>query len=80
MLDFILGFTFLYTLTLASVNSALFGIALTNGVYYYFYEASKSALSTDPEVPLSTIGNMTAGALGGVATSLVTNPVVTTIL
>jgi len=58
----------------SGVSSALFGIAVTNGVYYYWYEFSKN-LFAKPGASLSTLENMGAGAMAGVATSLLTNPI-----
>ncbi|CAB5166338.1 mitochondrial carrier [Rhizophagus irregularis] len=64
------GFRGLYS----GLNSAIFGIALTNGVYYYFYESIK-AVFEKIERPISVIESMIAGAIAGSATVLVTNPI-----
>ncbi|KAI3635792.1 hypothetical protein MIR68_006430 [Amoeboaphelidium protococcarum] len=67
----------------SGINSALFGIALTNGVYYYFYEFSKSQMlalkttttSSSSLKNLSVIENLLAGTLAGCLTVFITNPV-----
>ncbi|KAI3644527.1 hypothetical protein MP228_010691 [Amoeboaphelidium protococcarum] len=66
----------------SGINSALFGIALTNGVYYYFYEFSKSQLlalkttTTSSSLKnLSVMENLLAGTLAGCLTVFITNPV-----
>ncbi|GBB83902.1 hypothetical protein RclHR1_10560012 [Rhizophagus clarus] len=64
------GFSGLYS----GLNSAIFGIALTNGVYYYFYETIKTVFEKNKR-PMSVIESMIAGAIAGSATVLVTNPI-----
>ena len=68
----------------AGLESALFGIALTNGVYYYWYEYTKSfltALSSAKSGPSSAKSALTAwqsfvaGSVAGIACVLITNPV-----
>ncbi|KAK3055069.1 hypothetical protein LTR09_004229 [Extremus antarcticus] len=60
----------------AGMESALFGITVTNFVYYYWYEFSKSFFLRSTKKPyLSTLENMMAGALAGSATVLLTNPI-----
>jgi len=60
----------------SGVNSALFGIAITNGVYYYWYEFVKAAfLATSKKRGMSTPESMAAGAVAGAATVLITNPI-----
>lgn len=65
----------------AGLDSALFGITVTNFVYYYWYEWSRSfflkaALAAKrPGGKLTTAESMAAGALAGVATVLMTNPI-----
>ncbi|KAI9840776.1 MAG: hypothetical protein M1837_001306 [Sclerophora amabilis] len=65
----------------AGLESALFGISVTNFVYYYWYEwtragfekaAVKAGRATKK---LTTIESMIAGALAGSATVLLTNPI-----
>ncbi|KAJ3081308.1 hypothetical protein HDU99_006031 [Rhizoclosmatium hyalinum] len=53
-------------------GSAMFGIAVTQGVYYYWYEYVKAAFEQAQEVErsISTLESMTAGAIAGAATSL----------
>lgn len=67
----------------AGLDSAVFGISVTNFVYYYWYEWSRSAFekaaaaaSKGPRrTKLSTLESMMAGALAGSATVLLTNPI-----
>lgn len=66
----------------AGLDSAVFGISVTNFVYYYWYEWSRSAFekaalaSKSPRRnKLSTLESMMAGALAGSATVLLTNPI-----
>ncbi|KAG0299363.1 hypothetical protein BGZ97_003758 [Linnemannia gamsii] len=56
----------------SGLDSALFGISLTNYCYYYFYEFTKSAIN---KVQMSTLESMSAGAVAGAATVLITNPI-----
>ena len=68
------GLSGLYT----GLQSALFGIGVTNGVYYYFYEAVKELLEkarTGKAGPLTTAESMLAGMLAGSATVFATNPI-----
>jgi len=66
------GVTGLY----AGLDSALFGISVTNFVYYYWYEWSRSFFQrTTGKTRLSTLESMAAGALAGSATVLLTNPI-----
>ncbi|KAF7845931.1 hypothetical protein BT93_L0005 [Corymbia citriodora subsp. variegata] len=65
----------------AGLESALFGITVTNFVYYYWYEwtrafflkAAKAA--NRPGGRLTTLESMAAGAIAGSATVLITNPI-----
>ncbi|RKF56461.1 Peroxisomal membrane protein PMP47A [Golovinomyces cichoracearum] len=65
----------------AGLDSALFGISVTNFVYYYWYEFvragfKKSALlSQRASKSLTTLESITAGAIAGSATVLLTNPI-----
>ncbi|KAK8247236.1 mitochondrial carrier domain-containing protein [Phyllosticta capitalensis] len=65
----------------AGLESALFGISVTNFVYYYWYEWTragfeKAAIKTGrPSKNLTTVESMIAGALAGSATVLLTNPI-----
>ena len=66
------GITGLY----AGLDSALFGITVTNFVYYYWYEFSRSFFQRSTgKKQLSTLESMAAGALAGSATVLLTNPI-----
>lgn len=67
------GLSGLYT----GLQSALFGIGVTNGVYYYFYEAVKELLekARTKAGPLTTGESMLAGLLAGSATVFATNPI-----
>jgi len=60
----------------AGLDSALFGITVTNFVYYYWYEFSRAFFQrTTNKTRLSTLESMAAGALAGSATVLLTNPI-----
>jgi len=62
----------------SGVESSLFGIAITQGVYYYFYELCKSTFEagkTTVPPTLSIAESMTVGALSGAACSIITNPI-----
>ncbi|KAH7355943.1 mitochondrial carrier domain-containing protein [Pyrenochaeta sp. MPI-SDFR-AT-0127] len=65
----------------AGLDSALFGISVTNFVYYYWYEWTRSffekaALKAGrASSKLTTIESMIAGAIAGSATVLMTNPI-----
>jgi len=71
------GITGLY----AGLDSALFGISVTNFVYYYWYEWSRAAFERAAlkagraSSKLTTVESMLAGALAGSATVLITNPI-----
>ncbi|KAF9972408.1 hypothetical protein BGZ73_004471 [Actinomortierella ambigua] len=56
----------------SGLDSALFGISLTNYTYYYFYEFTKSIIN---KAQMSTLEQMSAGAVAGAATVMITNPV-----
>ncbi|KAG0203487.1 hypothetical protein BGX28_004240 [Mortierella sp. GBA30] len=56
----------------SGLDSALFGISLTNYCYYYFYEFTKSVIN---KAQMSTIESMSAGAVAGAATVFITNPI-----
>ncbi|KAK3169882.1 hypothetical protein OEA41_009266 [Lepraria neglecta] len=64
----------------SGLDSALFGISVTNFVYYYWYEwtrafFSRAALRTRTSTKLTTLESMLAGAIAGSATVLITNPI-----
>ncbi|KAK7515119.1 mitochondrial carrier domain-containing protein [Phyllosticta citriasiana] len=65
----------------AGLESALFGISVTNFVYYYWYEWTRAGFEKAAikagraSKNLTTIESMIAGALAGSATVLITNPI-----
>ncbi|KAF2478797.1 mitochondrial carrier domain-containing protein [Neohortaea acidophila] len=60
----------------AGMESALFGMFVTNFVYYYWYEFSRAFFQrSSKKSQLSTLESMAAGALAGSATVLLTNPI-----
>jgi len=61
----------------SGLDSSLLGIAVTNGVYYYFYERTREALlrSKAGSKALSTPESMLAGLIAGSATTLISNPI-----
>ncbi|KAJ3508227.1 hypothetical protein NLJ89_g5872 [Agrocybe chaxingu] len=61
----------------SGLNSSLLGIAITNGVYYYFYERSREAIlrSRSGSKALSTVESMLTGMIAGSATTLISNPI-----
>ena len=65
----------------AGLDSALFGISVTNFVYYYWYEWTRSFFekaaitSGRASKNLTTLESMAAGAVAGSATVLITNPI-----
>lgn len=71
------GVTGLYS----GLDSALFGISVTNFVYYYWYEWTRAAFEKAAvragraSKKLTTVESMIAGALAGSATVLITNPI-----
>ncbi|KAI1004439.1 hypothetical protein K3495_g3771 [Podosphaera aphanis] len=71
------GVTGLYS----GLNSALFGISVTNFVYYYWYEHTRASFERAAVAVgrasrrLTTLESMTASAIAGGATVLLTNPI-----
>jgi len=65
----------------AGINSALFGISVTNFVYYYWYEWTRAffekaaAKAGRASKKLTTVESMIAGAIAGSATVIITNPI-----
>ena len=65
----------------AGLDSALFGISVTNFVYYYWYEWTraffeKAAMKAGrASKKLTTVESMIAGAIAGSATVMLTNPI-----
>ncbi|KAJ1496925.1 hypothetical protein HMI56_005912, partial [Coelomomyces lativittatus] len=63
-------------MVISGIHSALFGIAITNGVYYYWYEMVKGLfIKASNRKMMSTPQSMLAGAIAGAATVLLTNPI-----
>ncbi|RYC65276.1 hypothetical protein CHU98_g957, partial [Xylaria longipes] len=64
----------------AGLDSAVFGISVTNFVYYYWYEWTRAffekaaAKAGRASRKLTTVESMMAGALAGSATVILTNP------
>lgn len=65
----------------AGLDSALFGISVTNFVYYYWYEWTRAAFekaaikANRASKKLTTVETMIAGAIAGSATVMLTNPI-----
>ena len=65
----------------AGLGSALFGISVTNFVYYYWYEWTRAGFEKAAikagraSKKLTTVESMIAGAIAGSATVLITNPI-----
>lgn len=65
----------------SGINSALFGISITNFVYYYWYEWTRSFFEKAAikagraNKKLTTVESMIAGAIAGSATVILTNPI-----
>ncbi|KAI1099096.1 mitochondrial carrier [Jackrogersella minutella] len=62
----------------AGLDSAVFGISVTNFVYYYWYEWTRGSFEARPgraSKKLTAVEAMVAGALAGSATVILTNPI-----
>lgn len=65
----------------SGINSALFGISVTNFVYYYWYEWTRAFFEKAASAAgrankkLTTVESMIAGAIAGSATVILTNPI-----
>ncbi|CAK7241943.1 MAG: hypothetical protein STHCBS139747_003416 [Sporothrix thermara] len=67
----------------AGLDSAIFGIGITNFVYYYWYEWTRAVFERRAAAgvvgrvsgQLTTLESMMAGALAGSATVILTNPI-----
>ncbi|KAK2466190.1 hypothetical protein APHAL10511_001832 [Amanita phalloides] len=61
----------------SGLNSSLLGIAVTNGVYYYFYERSREGILSARKggKALSTLESMLIGLIAGSATTIISNPI-----
>ncbi|GAV52104.1 hypothetical protein ZYGR_0AG00950 [Zygosaccharomyces rouxii] len=58
------------------LESAIYGMTITNFVYYYFYEwATKSVKRVCQHDQLSTLESMFTGAVAGSATAITSNPI-----
>ncbi|KAL7624767.1 hypothetical protein AAE478_006339 [Parahypoxylon ruwenzoriense] len=65
----------------AGLDSAVFGISVTNFVYYYWYEWTRgffeaaATRTRRPSKKLTAVESMVAGAIAGSATVILTNPI-----
>lgn len=61
----------------SGLSSSLLGIAVTNGVYYYFYERSRGAIlkSRSGGKGLNTLESILTGMVAGSATTIISNPI-----
>ncbi|KAJ1653907.1 hypothetical protein IWQ61_006064 [Dispira simplex] len=60
----------------SGVESAVFGNAITNGVYYFFFEWIKGGFQrASGRRSMTTVESMIAGAISGAAVVLSTNPI-----
>ncbi|KAJ2931628.1 hypothetical protein H1R20_g5397, partial [Candolleomyces eurysporus] len=60
----------------SGLDSSLLGIAVTNGVYYYFYERTREALlRSKSSKALTTLESMLTGLIAGSATTIISNPI-----
>ncbi|KAG2128309.1 peroxisomal membrane protein PMP47B [Suillus bovinus] len=61
----------------SGLSPSLLGIAVTNGVYYYFYERSREIIlnSRQGSKALSMLESMLAGVIAGSATTIISNPI-----
>ncbi|KAF9462619.1 mitochondrial carrier domain-containing protein [Collybia nuda] len=61
----------------SGLNSSLLGIAVTNGVYYYFYERSRGIIlkSRGGGKGLSALESILTGVIAGSATTIISNPI-----
>ncbi|KAJ1726770.1 hypothetical protein LPJ61_004973 [Coemansia biformis] len=60
----------------SGLESALFGAAVTNGVYYYFFEAVKALFEkASKRSSMNTVESMVSGAVAGAMTCIITNPI-----
>ncbi|KAJ7047392.1 mitochondrial carrier domain-containing protein [Mycena alexandri] len=57
----------------SGLSSSLLGIAVTNGVYYYFYERSRGIVQKGKA--LSTPESILIGIIAGSATTIISNPI-----
>ncbi|KAK7061703.1 peroxisomal membrane protein [Favolaschia claudopus] len=57
----------------SGLSSSLLGIAVTNGVYYYFYERSRGIIQRGKA--LTTAESILMGIIAGSATTIISNPI-----
>ncbi|KAJ7700057.1 mitochondrial carrier [Mycena rosella] len=57
----------------SGLGSSLWGVAVTNGVYYYFYERSRGIVQRGKA--LSTAESILIGIIAGSATTIISNPI-----
>lgn len=67
------GFVGLYS----GLSSSLLAIAVTNGVYYYFYERSRGVIikARSSGKGLNTMESILVGLIAGSATTIISNPI-----
>ncbi|EJT97516.1 peroxisomal membrane protein [Dacryopinax primogenitus] len=60
----------------SGLTSSLLGIAVANGIYYYYYELTKSAITKGRgSKALSTLESMLTGLVAGASTTIISNPI-----
>lgn len=60
----------------SGISTSIFGVAVTNGIYSYWYELVKSNLKkVSKHEAMTTLESMLSGAVAGTATTLTTNPI-----
>ncbi|EIW61383.1 mitochondrial carrier [Trametes versicolor FP-101664 SS1] len=61
----------------SGLSSSLLGVAVTNGVYYYFYERSRGVVlsARAGSKGLNTLESMLVGLIAGSATTIISNPI-----
>jgi len=61
----------------SGLSSSLLGIAVTNGVYYYFYERSRGIILAvrNGGKGLTTLESILTGVIAGSATTIISNPI-----
>ncbi|KAI5479691.1 peroxisomal membrane protein Pmp47 [Pseudohyphozyma bogoriensis] len=59
------------------LTSSLIGIAITNGIYYLFFEETRAVLlkAKKSKATLSTLESILASSIAGAATSILSNPI-----
>lgn len=59
----------------SGLGSALFGVAASQGVFFYWYELTKGWFMARLERKLTSLDNLLVGALAGAVTAVATNPI-----